>query len=185
MRRSISPYRRIALPLSLVLFAAVGAADCRATDWTVDLRGVGPIRIGMTLEQVRRVLGDRQAVLVGPYPNMPLEECAYLETSKTPKELGIMFMRGKVVRVDVWDPGIQTKSGVSVGDTEDRVKQRYPGQIEVAPHHYDGPESHYLNYTPGSTSDRHLGLVFETDGSTVTSFRAGTKEAISLVEGCS
>jgi hypothetical protein len=33
-------------------------------------------------------------------------------------------------------------------------------------------------------ADRHLGLIFETDGRQVTSFRTGTVAAISLVEGC-
>lgn len=138
----------------------------------------------MSLGEVRRVLGDARARLEGNTPEVPLDKCAYLESKVMPEALGFMFARGRVVRIDVFEAGIRTASGAGVGSTEGEVKQLYPGRIRVEPHHYD-PKGHYLNYSPESTGEREYGMVFETDGEKVTSFRTGTVTAIALVEGCS
>jgi hypothetical protein len=95
-----------------------------------------------------------------------------------------MFAKGRVVRIDVFKPGAKTASGAGVGDTDEQVKRMYPGRITVQPHHYE-PQGHYLNYSPASEAERGYGIVFETDGLRVTSFRTGTLAAIALVEGCS
>ena len=95
-----------------------------------------------------------------------------------------MFARGRIVRVDVWKPGIRTLSGAGVGDTEEKIKQLYPAQIEIEPHPYLPENGHYLNYWPKNGS-RQFGIVFETEGERVTSFRVGTHAAIALIEGCS
>ena len=172
--------------LCVVLGAIIGTIPPTraATDWTVHLRGAGPVRVGMSVADVRRVLGDSHARLDGNDPEVPLAECAYLRSHAIPNGLGLMFAEGRVVRIDVYEAGIRTASGVGVGDTEDRVKQLYPGRITVEPHHYD-PQGHYLVYSPADTTEREYGMVFETDGRKVTSFRVGTLAAIALVEGCS
>jgi hypothetical protein len=169
---------------ALAAIAVLAPPLNRATDWTVYLRRAGPVQIGMTLGTVRRVLGDPTARLEGNAPEVPLNRCAYLESKSLPEGLGFMFEADRVVRIDVFKAGIKTGSGVGVGDTEDRVKRLYSGRITVEPHHYK-PEGHYLNYSPMSAVERNYGMVFETDGAKVTSFRTGTLAAIALVEGCS
>jgi hypothetical protein len=154
-----------------------------AADWTVYLHRAGPVRIGMSLATVRRFLRDPAARLEGNAPEVPLNKCAYLVSKGIPEGLGFMFAGRRVVRIDVSTAGIRTRSGVGVGDTEERIKQRYPGRITVEPHHYE-PQGHYLNYSPASDAGRGYGIVFETDGEKVTSFRTGTLAAIALVEGC-
>jgi hypothetical protein len=138
----------------------------------------------MSLVEVRRILADPLARLEANTPEVPLNTCAYLNSKAIPKGLGFMFAKGRVVRIDVFKAGIRTASGAGVGDTEDRIRSLYSGRITVAPHHYD-PQGHYLNYSPGDTAEREFGMVFETDGERVTSFRTGTLAAIALVEGCS
>lgn len=95
-----------------------------------------------------------------------------------------MFENWRVVRIDVWKKGIRTVSGAAVEDTEGRVKLLHPGRITVEAHHYH-PDGHYLNYSTTERADQSYGMVFETDGAKVTSFRTGTLKAIALVEGCS
>jgi hypothetical protein len=98
------------------------------------MRGAGPIRLGMTLSEVRRVLGDRAAHLEGNTPEVALGACAYLESKSIPKHLGFMFASGRVVRVDVSGAGIRIANGAGVGDTEEKIKHLYPAQITVEPH---------------------------------------------------
>jgi hypothetical protein len=167
----------------LLTFTVMPFLHAKGQNWTVSLQGAGPIRIGMTLAEVRRVLNDNSASLEGNESDVPLSPCTYLNSKKLPRGLGVMFFYGRIVRVDIDKPGVRTIQGASVGDTESRIKELYQGQLLIEPHYYD-PAGHYLNYVVSGNRDRDRGIVFETDGSKVTSFRTGTQAAIALVEGC-
>ncbi|MGJ5817342.1 hypothetical protein [Paludibaculum fermentans] len=95
-----------------------------------------------------------------------------------------MFAEGRLVRIDVFRYQIKTTTGAAIGDAEARIKKLYPGGMTVQPHTYvDG--GHYLQYLPPGKAEPKWGILFETDGQRVTSFRIGTLAAIELVEGCS
>jgi hypothetical protein len=137
----------------------------------------------MSLSQVRTVLGDAKAWLTGNDPEVPLNSCAYLESPHLPSGIGLMFAKGRVVRIDVFEGSTKTSTGAGIGDSEDRVKTLYADRIRVEPHRYvDG--GHYLYYVPTANSQQRFGIVFETNGHEVISFRVGTLAAIGLVEGC-
>jgi hypothetical protein len=170
--------------VALVVSASLLPTDASATDWTVSLRGAGPVRIGMSVTLVRRILGDAKARLSGNEPDVPLTECAYLLSKRIPEGLGFMFANGRVVRIDVYEGSTRTSAGARIGDSEDRIKRLYPSHLTTEPHRYVD-DGHYLYYSPNITSGQKVRIVFETDGQTVTSFRVGTLEATALVEGCS
>jgi hypothetical protein len=162
-----------------------------APDWTVSLRAVGPLTIGTSIGEARRLVGDPAATLVQALDaRQPLSSepdnspCAYLATSKVPEQIGLMFQRGRMVRIDVWKPGIRTSSGAEVGDTEARILSLYGARITVRPHHYPPPGAHYMIFTPVDATERDYQLLFETDGVRVTGFRVGLVEAVAQVEGC-
>ena len=69
--------------------------------------------------------------------------------------------------------------------TCDRMTRPTSGRIRTEPHHYSPETGHYLIYGAVDPADRAYGLLFETEGGLVTSFRVGTLDAIALVEGCS
>jgi hypothetical protein len=165
-----------------VLLLGVSAHSLQAADWTISLTGAGPVRLGVSVSSVRRLLGDAGAQLAGNEPGVPLSDCAYLESKRIPRGLGLMFANGRLVRIDVFEGPTKTSDGVGIGDSEDRIKRLYPGRVTQEPHVYvDG--GHYLRYVPSGRSN--VGILFETDGRQVTSFRVGTFAAIALVEGCS
>jgi hypothetical protein len=178
---------RVAALLFALTFGVSSSASLSISspDWTVYLHRSGPIKIGMPLVAVSRILRDPQAYLSGNDPEVPLDQCAYLESKAIPKGLGLMFSKGLVVRIDVFEKGIRTASGVEIGDREDKIKRLYRGRITVEPHHYSPETGHYLNYNPLDPAERDYGIVFETENGVVTSFRVGTQAAIALVEGCS
>jgi hypothetical protein len=138
----------------------------------------------MSLSDVRRILGDPKARLEGNAPVVPLDECAYIRSERLPEGLEFMLAQGRLARIDVFKGAIKTVDSAGIGDSEARISQIYSGRIRVEPHHYH-PQGHYLHYLPTSGSDRKYGMVFETDGHQVTSFRVGRLAAIALVEGCS
>ncbi len=155
--------------LGLMIF--VGA--CFATEgWVIRQDGVGPVKIGMSLPQLNTALHEKFAM-----PESKEDQgCFYVTASKYP-QVSFMIENGHVVRVDVDKSGIATAEGVQVGDSEDRVKQVYGDRLKVEPHHYT--EGHYLTLRNG---DR--GIRFETDEGKVSTFYAGTFEAIQYIDGC-
>lgn len=80
----------------------------------------------MSLHEVRQALNDPRARLEGNDPDVPLNECAYFKSAAIPENLGFMFAKGRVVRIDVFGPGILTATGVGVGDSEDKIKSYTP-----------------------------------------------------------
>src|SRR5262245_37369145 len=101
-------------------------------NWTVYLHRVGPLTIGATISETRRILGDPDARLVQALHQdrtLPLEPddspCAYLVSLKLPEQLGLMFQRERLARVDVSKSGIKTASGAQVGDPESQILRLY------------------------------------------------------------
>jgi hypothetical protein len=95
-----------------------------------------------------------------------------------------MFLEGRLARIDIQASArIATLSGIRVGDSEAKVKRIYAGRIAVEPAPYN-PSGHYLTYRAAATSQADRLLIFETDGRVVTSYRAGQRKAVQLIEGC-
>lgn len=94
-----------------------------ASNWGVlYLRRVGSIKIGMSVASIRRILGERRARLSGNEPYVPLNNCAYLSSKALPKGLGLMFANYPLVRIDVSEGPTRNKSGIGIGDAEEKVK---------------------------------------------------------------
>jgi hypothetical protein len=114
----------------------------------------------------------------------PSESCVYADPEGGPAGVSFMFVSGRLARVDVTGGGIKTLSGAAVGDGEAQVQALYSGQLQASPHKYL-PAGRYLTLVPSDAADADLRLIFETDGSKVTRFRAGAQPGVSYVEGCS
>jgi len=95
----------------------------------------------------------------------------------------IMITGGTVARIEVDSSTVPTGLGVRVGDSEARVKELYGARVSVEPHKYL-PNGHYLVVSPVPPTDSNFRLIFETDGSRVTSYRAGRLPQVQWVEGC-
>ncbi|HEX7048786.1 MAG TPA: hypothetical protein VF188_01140 [Longimicrobiales bacterium] len=145
--------------------------------WVVTADGLGPIRIGMSTEEVARALGG--AVDVPDEPG----GCDYILPPTWPQGVAVMMVDGSVARVDVWEGGTATAEGARIGSTEDEIQALYPGRVEVRPHKYT--EGHYLIVTPPGPTGAERRIVFETDGRAVERYRAGALPAVEWVEGCS
>ncbi len=147
-------------------------------DWIVTPQGIGRITAGMTLDEAKRLYGDD---LIVP---AKIAECDWVRLSNAPPRLLIMVEQGRISRVDVMSGSpVTTAAGARIGDTEERIKSLYSGQVTVQPHKYT--DGHYLVVTPTDPAAKDLRIVFETDGKTVTRYRSGRVPAVEHVEGCS
>ncbi|MBC7789783.1 MAG: hypothetical protein H7Z74_07540 [Anaerolineae bacterium] len=145
--------------------------------WTVTPRGIGPIRVGMSLAEVEAV------VPISVTKPAASPECDYISPRDGPAGVNFMIRNGRIARADITDSIFATAKGARMGDSEERIKQLYPGQVEVVPHKY--VDGHYLIVTPNVPSDSAHRFVFETDGKRVTRFRSGKMPEVTWVEGCS
>lgn len=155
--------------------AAAAAAD---TAITVTSTGYGPLRIGMTVAAAAQALGSPAPSTVG------LDTaCAYVHFGGAPPGMRIMVTGGTVARIEVDSSSVPTGRGVRVGDPEYRVHELYGSRVSVEPHKYL-PNGHYLVVSPVPPTDSNFLLIFETDGTRVTSYRAGRLPEVKWVEGC-
>jgi hypothetical protein len=139
---------------------------------------LGPVRMGMTVAQVRGALGGTARV----DRIDPGESCGHVVFSALPEGLSFMVAGDTVVRAEVRVPGVWAEGGGAVGMLEAEVLSRYRGRVRVEPHPYMGPEGHYL--VVDDAARRGLRMIFETDGSRVTAVRAGRLPEVDLIEGC-
>ncbi len=163
--------------LIALLFLVGEPTLAHAENWRITTAGYGPVKIGMSVADAQRALGAK-LVAEGPVDD---PECHYLRPEPTVEGLWFMISNDRVVRVEVNAPGIVTRSGLGVGDSEERVQELLPS-AEVTPHKYVAPDGNYLTVW---TRDRKAAVRFETLQGKVTSFYAGQVPQVEYVEGCS
>ena len=155
-----------------------GVATPEPAGWTVTERGLGILRAGMTVAEARAAVPAFSVAA-----SRDSTACTYAKTDGLPPGVMVMVEGGKVVRVEVRRGTIATSTGARIGDSEDRIKTLYPGQVAVTPHKYTS--GHYLTVVPASGADAAYRIIFETDGKKVVNYRAGQMPQVEYVEGCS
>ena len=146
---------------------------------TVTERGIGPIRVGMTVANASAAVDGALDVR----KNADQHECDYVRWRGGPKGVEVMVSLGRIARIDVDTTGIATAEGAHVGDIEEDVMALYVGRVSVTPHKYT--DGHYLTITPVNPDDTLYRIVFETKNGLITRYRAGRLPQVEYVEGCS
>jgi hypothetical protein len=90
-----------------------------------------------------------------------------------------MIKAGTIERVDIGAASkVRTRSGAGVGSTVAQIQSLYGARLAAAP---DGTT--YV-FTPVDAADAAYRVVFESDGTTVTSFRAGRTALVAASTPC-
>ncbi len=140
------------------------------------LDALGGVKVGMTMADLRAT-GIKAQKDNGPDPD---NRCGY---ARLPSVTDLFFMLDgdTVVRIDTDAPGHPTLGGVEVGMSEAEALRRLGGRAKVRPHPYTGPQGHYLVVHEAKAP---LGLILETDGRKVVSYRIGRWDFVQWKEGC-
>ena len=157
---------------------------------TVSVGGLGPIRLGMTIQEAANAA--QVSFVVEPMTQSAV--CQYylpevFDPEKAARTasidgIGLMVVNDQVIRIDIWDSPVKTLSGLGIGATVEDVKAVYDGQVDVMPN--SSTEGSYLTLTPDAAGSNLYTLVFETDkDGQVTQFRTGQFPAVTWPEGCS
>lgn len=165
--------------ISVALLAAAFALPAGAAQWIATFGHVGPLKLGMSLASVSRVLGGHFSApgVPGADPN---GRCFYVDPSREPA-VELMFIDGRLARIDVVRSGIETAKGVSVGDTEAALLAAYRPHVSMAPAAYRPRLGKFLTVL---SPDKAYGIRFVTLRGKVQSYYSGTVQAIRYVEGC-
>lgn len=176
--------------------AAPASKEPLTADTPLDLYGIGPIEVGMTLAEAEAAAG---VAFDAPGFDHFGGHC-YYATAKGLEDDFVMTVQapgsepvdkpedGIVVYVSVhhgMESPARTLSGIGIGSTEAEVYDTYAGRIESAPHEIF-EDGHYLTLVPRDASDQEYGVMFATDGQVVRDIHAGFAEDIRAVdvEGC-
>jgi hypothetical protein len=151
----------------------LSAATFAASSWCLGMGGLGPIRAGMTVEQVLGL-----ADFSGIERKQPAGECWYLRYGS---DFALMIIDGKVARVELQrNSKLGTFSGAHIGTTEAELSALYGKRLDVQPHKYD-PAGHTITM---KSSRGDYGLRFETSDGKVTAIQGGPWAHLNYVEGC-
>ena len=160
--------------MALTLAAAAQSAATPASSWRLSPEGYGPFKIGMRFAQVRklapRLRPTEASLLVSP-------DCDYLPLPGH-RGVGLMFIDGRLRRIDLSQPGLLTTRGVGPGDTVARVLQAYPG-LEATPRAYVENEQSLTSHAGPNA------IRFETLEGRIDDVYAGRWAEVQLIEGCS
>jgi hypothetical protein len=139
--------------------------------WRMTRHGFGRLKVGLNRTKIERRTRRRLRFVYNT------GSCA-IWTIRGVRGLSIMTIRGRLARVDAYRGTWRTSEGIQIGDTERRVRERYP-RLRTRPHPYD-PDGQYL-IVPGPNRR----VVLETnEDDEVTSFRGGRVPPVMYVEGC-
>ncbi len=161
------------------------AADAADGAHIVRPDGVGSIRAGMTIAEVE-LLGKKVTVTQPPFDEG--SSCAYARIAELPDML-VMLDGETLVRFDMISPPDEkaapspwkTMEGARIGTTEAELRKLYGDRLTIEPHPYTGPVGHYaIVHEEGAEH----GVIFETDGERVTSWRTGQWDQVQWIEGC-
>lgn len=141
--------------------------------------GLGPIRIGMALEDLRAV--GLTPVSIAEASN---GQCQYYHIKDYGEPIGLMAIDDQVLRIDVWPGSLTTtRSGIGIGSTEQDLVQAYGKQLEATTNATTLGKT--VTFTPQDPGEDIYRLVFETDAQgRVTQLRAGQFPSVTWSEGC-
>jgi hypothetical protein len=140
---------------------------------TVTTAGIGPLTFGMTLAMAQPAIGTRLLTESGRSPS---GECYYVKPERGPTGVFMMVSRSTIERVDIRTGPVKTRSGLGIGTTLEQLKTSLGAGLQVV--------GNTATFVPTSANDANYRVIFETDGTTVVSYRAGKVPEVNNPAGC-
>jgi hypothetical protein len=191
MRNLNSSTKFFTLLIGTIIIVAVWMTAVNAQSQLTDnsklaLDGIGPIRVGMTVDEASQSAGIK--LTRSGSGSRDEYQCSYVQPTGEPKGIAFMVKKGRIVRVDITSHRITTIKGARIGDNEEQIFSLYSGQIQATRHPYEGRSPYngkYLTFVPKDAADKNYRLIFETSKNRVQRFRSGKLPEVEAIEGCS
>lgn len=163
----------------------------------LSLRGLGPVRVGMSVGEVERLLGVPLSVH-DSHPDVPNasdegDRCGYAYLSHVPDGPAFLVLRpadggpssAKIVSVMATE-NMRTLSGIGVGSTREALLETYGDRLELTPGKYSETYQTAV-FVPKYVEDADYRMVFEVErepGGRVFEMRTGFTEPVQWGNGC-
>lgn len=149
-------------------------------DAVVTLRAVGPIRIGMTVEEASVAAG---VTLRQDFGRQATSGCRYVTPAAALRGVSIMVVDDRIARIEIDPPSdVETRSGVRIGTSASDLRDVYPNNIRTANDAVlDGQA---MAFVPNDDADAGYRIYFEIEDGQVARYRVGVKPAIDYLRGC-
>ena len=158
---------------------STGTAELTSDD-VVTLRALGPVTLGMTVEEAVAASG---LALSQDFGRASTDNCYYVTAGAGLPGVAFMVVDGAVVRVEINAPSvIATRSGVRIGTPESSVREVYPDNIQQANDAVS--EGQALAFVPNDEADADYRIYFAIDDGEVSSYRLGIRPAVDNLLGC-
>ena len=158
---------------------STGTAELTSDD-VVTLRALGPVTLGMTVEEAVAASG---LTLSQDFGRASTDNCYYVTAGAGLPGVAFMVVDGAVVRVEINAPSvIATRSGVRIGTSEASVREVYPNNIQQANDAVS--EGQALAFVPNDEADADYRIYFAIDGGEVSSYRLGIRPPVDNLLGC-
>ena len=144
---------------------------------SVSTVGIDAVTFGMTLARAENSIAGSFV----PVDDVN-QECYQVRPSGGPNGVLLTVTAGTIERVDVTNPDITTRSGAGVGMSEEGLFSLFGDNLSTEASNTGGNR---IVFTPSDASDAEFRVIFETDGSVVTSFRSGRLPQVESTLPCS
>ena len=142
-------------------------------DAVVTLRALGPVRIGMTVEEAA---GEAGVELRRDFGRQSTSSCYYVTAGAALRGVSIMVVDDQIARIDIDSPStIGTRSGVRIGTAVGDLREVYPNNIRQA--NDAVAEGEAMAFVPNDDFDADYRIYFEIEDGQVARYRLGTKPA--------
>lgn len=147
------------------------------TNSSVSTVGIDAVTFGMTLARA-------ESAVAGSFVPVDVanQECYLVRPAGGPNGVLLTVTAGTVERVDITNPDITTRSGAGVGMSEDGLYSLFGDNLTTESSDTGGNR---VVFTPSDAADAEFRVIFETDGSVVTSFRSGRLPQVDSTTPCS
>jgi hypothetical protein len=170
--------RKTLLLLALALSAAPAAAPAQSPAWRLTPDGYGPVRIGMTRDQVSAALSIRLEGEAVEDANV----CIEMGAAEGHPDLFFMFENGRLSRISLGERSrITTPRGIGIGATAAEVRRAYGRGLRAETHEYIGRPGEYLTFW---TRVGAKGVRFETGADRRVRVIHAGNGSIQYIEGC-
>jgi hypothetical protein len=133
---------------------------------SVSTVGIDVVAFGMTVSQAETALGGTLVPVTDEIDG----ECFLIRPGGGPTGVELAVTAGTIERVDITNPEITTRSGAGVGMPEEELLALFGERLTSTPRAGGG---NTVVFTPADAGDAAFRVIFETDGTAITSFRSG------------
>lgn len=167
-------------PEEIVEPTTTAPAQVQQIEAVVTLRSVGPIRIGMTVDEASAETG---VTLRRDFGRQASGSCYYVTPGAAMRGVSIMVVDDLIARIDIDSPSdIATRSGVRIGSTASNLREVYPNNIQNANDAVLDGEA--MAFVPNDDFDADFRIYFEIEDGQVARYRVGVKPAVDYLRGC-